>query len=169
MTMIFSVRFSPCFIGLLSKTWSDSLKNRSIRGSFALLIAQFIKFAVQIGTTVVLSRLLLPEDFGILAVVLSTVGFFCGFQRRRAGSFKHSKRDVNRKPNQYAFLVKHGTRLALNGNQLFGNDDNFLFLQRSALFSNWSVIVVHFHNYRFGGTTFGSAATANGIRKTCDD
>src|SRR6187397_2396386 len=47
---------------------------RSARGSAVTLVAQAIKFAVGLGATVVLARLLRPDEFGLAAMALATVG-----------------------------------------------------------------------------------------------
>ncbi len=64
----------------LAEDINSDLKTKSIRGSFALLIAQFLKFSLQIITTIILSRLLLPEDFGLFAIVFAVTSFIAIFK-----------------------------------------------------------------------------------------
>src|SRR5262245_15047423 len=47
---------------------------RSVRGSVVTLAAQAAKFVVGMGATVVLARLLQPDDFGLAAMALATMG-----------------------------------------------------------------------------------------------
>ena len=47
---------------------------RSARGSVVTLVAQATKFVAGTATTVVLARLLGPDDFGLMAITLATVG-----------------------------------------------------------------------------------------------
>jgi len=56
------------------------LKRRSIRGGAVTLTSQAIKFALQMGSTVVLARLLLPSDFGLIAMVTAITGFVTMFK-----------------------------------------------------------------------------------------
>lgn len=48
---------------------------RAARGARVTLGGQAIKFALQLTSTVVLARLLSPEDFGLFAMVLAVTGF----------------------------------------------------------------------------------------------
>ncbi len=56
------------------------LKGRSVRGGAVTMAAQGIKFFLQIGSTVVLARLLTPEDFGLIAMVTAVTGFVMMFK-----------------------------------------------------------------------------------------
>jgi O-antigen/teichoic acid export membrane protein len=51
------------------------LKGHSVRGGAVTLAAQAVKFVVQILQTVVLARLLMPEDFGLVAMAGVITGF----------------------------------------------------------------------------------------------
>lgn len=48
---------------------AEWLKRRSIRGSFATVLSQGTKMAIQIGSQVVLARLLFPSEYGLIAMV----------------------------------------------------------------------------------------------------
>ena len=50
------------------------LHGRSARGTAVLLVAQAFKFALYVASTVVLARLLTPEDFGLYAFAFAIVG-----------------------------------------------------------------------------------------------
>lgn len=56
------------------------LKGRSVRGGAVTLAAQGIKFALQMGSTMVLARLLTPADFGLIAMVVVVTGFAAMFK-----------------------------------------------------------------------------------------
>lgn len=56
------------------------LKGRSVRGGAVTLSSQAIKFVLQMGSTVVLARLLLPSDFGLIAMVTAITGFVAMFK-----------------------------------------------------------------------------------------
>ena len=52
-----------------------SLKQRSVRGAAATLVAQGVRFILQFVSQVVLARLLLPRDFGLVAMIGPVLGF----------------------------------------------------------------------------------------------
>lgn len=54
---------------------STDLKGRSVRGGAVTVLAQAIKFLLNIGSTSVLARLLTPADFGLVAMVTAFTGF----------------------------------------------------------------------------------------------
>lgn len=56
------------------------LAGRSVRGGALTLGSQGVKFVLQSISTVVLARLLMPEDFGLVAMVMVIVGFAAVFQ-----------------------------------------------------------------------------------------
>src|SRR5690606_18918917 len=51
------------------------LKRKSVRGGVVTMAAQGGSIAVQIASTVVLSRLLPAEDFGIIAMIVAVTAF----------------------------------------------------------------------------------------------
>ena len=60
-----------------------NLKRHTIRGSAITISAQVAKFVLNLGSTVVLARLLTPRDFGLVAMVTAVTGFLLVF--RHAG------------------------------------------------------------------------------------
>lgn len=54
---------------------SPSLAGSAARGSAITLAAQAVRAVVQFGTVIVLTRLLSPDDFGLLAMVVAITGF----------------------------------------------------------------------------------------------
>jgi O-antigen/teichoic acid export membrane protein len=63
---------------------TDHLKNdlggRSARGGVVTLSAQVFKFVLSTATAIVLARLLMPEDYGLIGMVAIVVGFLGMFQ-----------------------------------------------------------------------------------------
>ena len=59
---------------------SDDLGLRSVRGGLVTVGSQGVSFVLGLGSTMVLARLLVPDDFGLIAMVGVVVGF--------AGMFK---------------------------------------------------------------------------------
>lgn len=56
------------------------LKGRSVRSSAVTLVSQGCKFFLQLAATVVLARLLTPEDYGLFGVVFAITAFFALFK-----------------------------------------------------------------------------------------
>ena len=51
------------------------LKKRSIRGGAIVFVTQFSKFCIQMGSTVILARLLTPDDYGLIGMATVIVRF----------------------------------------------------------------------------------------------
>lgn len=56
------------------------LRARSARASAAIVLAQMLRLLLAFGSTMVLARLLLPDDFGLVAMVLAITGFVALFR-----------------------------------------------------------------------------------------
>lgn len=56
-----------------------TLKRRSVRGAAATMVSQSIRFLLQFGPQIVLARLLLPGDVGLVALVGPLLGFVAIF------------------------------------------------------------------------------------------
>lgn len=54
---------------------TDDLRNRSLKGGAVSMAAQATIMFVQVLSTIVLARLLHPEDFGLIAIVAAVTGF----------------------------------------------------------------------------------------------
>ncbi|MDP8208208.1 MAG: MOP flippase family protein [Candidatus Electryonea clarkiae] len=63
-----------------SKYLSKDLARKSIHGGMTIMTAQVIKFVLDTAGTVVLARLLTPEDFGLIVMVTVVVGFAAMFK-----------------------------------------------------------------------------------------
>lgn len=59
---------------------SQDLAQKSVRGGMTTISAQVIQFVLGTTSTVVLARLLTPEDFGLIAMVTVVVGFAAMFK-----------------------------------------------------------------------------------------
>ena len=66
--------------GLAGITATGEIKKRSIRGGAASVLGQGASTVLQIGTTLILARLLSPADYGLQAMVLTLVNFCSLFQ-----------------------------------------------------------------------------------------
>ncbi|MGA8223705.1 MAG: lipopolysaccharide biosynthesis protein [Candidatus Acidiferrales bacterium] len=63
--------------GLAGITAANEFKRRSVRGGAVSVLGQGASIVLQIGTTLILARLLSPADYGLQAMVLTLVNF-CG-------------------------------------------------------------------------------------------
>jgi len=53
----------------------NNLKGRAISSSVVTVVAQVAQFVLTLGSTMILARLLAPQDFGLLAMVTTIMGF----------------------------------------------------------------------------------------------
>src|SRR5262249_40054837 len=56
------------------------LKRRTISGGMVTMSAQAAKFGLNLVATVILARLLTPQDFGVVAMVTAVTGFLVMFK-----------------------------------------------------------------------------------------
>ncbi len=54
---------------------AEGLKRRSVRGSFATVLSQGTKLAIQLGSQVILARLLFPAEYGLIAMAYPVIAF----------------------------------------------------------------------------------------------
>jgi O-antigen/teichoic acid export membrane protein len=62
--------------GLAGAAADGELKGKSVRGGAITVVGQALSFALQMGSTVVLARLLSPTDYGLQGMVYTLTGFF---------------------------------------------------------------------------------------------
>ncbi len=74
---------------------SADLKGRSVRGGAVTLIGQGAKFILQLGSTMVLARILTPRDFGLIAMVAAVTGFIMVFKDLGLSMATVQKAEIN--------------------------------------------------------------------------
>src|SRR6202012_507023 len=52
---------------------AEGLRRRSVRGSFATVLSQGTKMVIQIGSQIVLARLLVPAEYGLIAMAYPVI------------------------------------------------------------------------------------------------
>jgi len=52
----------------------DGLRHKSVRGAFFMATTGGVEFVVRLGATLILARILSPEDFGLVAMVMALTG-----------------------------------------------------------------------------------------------
>lgn len=73
----------------------NNLKDRALRGGAFIASAQGVKFFVRMGSTVILARLLTPEDFGKVAMVVALTGMAGSFRELGLSAATIQKTNVN--------------------------------------------------------------------------
>lgn len=81
------------------------LKGRSVRGGAVTLAAQASKFILQMGSTVVLARLLVPEDYGLIGMVTVVIGFAGLFKDLGLSTATIQKSEINHKQVSNLFWI----------------------------------------------------------------
>ena len=83
----------------------DDLKGRSVRAGAVTLAAQASKFMLQMGSTVVLARLLVPEDYGLIGMVTVVIGFAGLFKDLGLSTATIQKSEINHKQVSNLFWI----------------------------------------------------------------
>jgi PST family polysaccharide transporter len=71
------------------------LKGRCVRGGAVTMATQVATFFLNMGSTVILARLLTPQDFGLIAMVTSVTGFIIMFKDMGLSMATVQKAEVN--------------------------------------------------------------------------
>ncbi|MCL2690580.1 MAG: oligosaccharide flippase family protein, partial [Chitinispirillia bacterium] len=82
-----------------------NLKSRAIKGGSVVIFARTVDFAAHTVGTIVLARLLLPADFGLLAMVLTITGFFVLFKDLGLSDATVQSEKINHKQVSTLFWV----------------------------------------------------------------
>jgi PST family polysaccharide transporter len=72
----------------------DELKRSSVRGGAVTMVSQLIGVGIQLLSTVVLARMLSPNDYGIMAMVVAVTGFAGLFRDLGLSSAAIQKKDL---------------------------------------------------------------------------
>ncbi len=91
------------------------LKSRSISGGVNTVGAQVISFALTMASTVILARLLLPEDYGLVAMVTSITGFVLIFKDLGLNQAVIQKEEINQADVSKVFWLNFLVSLGLAG------------------------------------------------------
>jgi O-antigen/teichoic acid export membrane protein len=83
----------------------SDLKRKSVVGGLAAVTGQGAKFVVQTATTMVLARLLSPEDFGLQGMVVVVTGFLGLFRDAGLASATIQKHEVTHEQTSTLFWI----------------------------------------------------------------
>lgn len=91
------------------------LKRKSVRGGLVTMTSQGISIVIQLASTVVLSRLLSPHDYGVMAMVMAVTAFAGIFRDLGLSSATIQKKDLNSalQSNLFWLNVSMGTLLTI--------------------------------------------------------
>ncbi len=93
----------------------SDLKGRSIRGGAITVFSQGCKFVLQTGSTVVLARLLTPDDFGLIAMVMAVTGFAMMFSSLGLSTATVQKAEINHGQISTLFWINVGLGIVVAG------------------------------------------------------
>lgn len=88
-----------------NKHLKNDLKGRSVRGGVVTITAQAIKFALRMGSTVVLARLLSPEDYGLIGMATVIIGFVELFKDLGLSAATVQKAEINHQQVSTLFWI----------------------------------------------------------------
>jgi len=95
------------FGNITDKLRGSSLKAKAARGSLVLAIGTFVERGMRLVRNMILARLLAPEDFGLMAIVLAVLVFLESLTD--AGVYQaiiHSKKGADQKYLNVAWVVQ---------------------------------------------------------------
>jgi O-antigen/teichoic acid export membrane protein len=88
-----------------------NMRERTLRGGVITIVAQAFKFLLQIGSTMVLARILTPDDFGLIAMVSSVTGFVAMFKDAGLASATVQRKEITHEQVSTLFWVNVGMGL----------------------------------------------------------
>ena len=91
--------------GALAQPAMADLKRKSVVGGVAVVSAQGVRFVVQTATTMVLARLLSPEDFGLQGMVVVITGFLALFRDAGLGMATVQRLEVTHEQTSTLFWI----------------------------------------------------------------
>jgi PST family polysaccharide transporter len=89
----------------LAQLAAGDLKRKSVVGGVAAVSAQGAKFVVLTATTIVLARLLSPQDFGLQGMVVVVTGFLALFRDAGLGMATIQRLEVTHEQTSTLFWI----------------------------------------------------------------
>jgi len=96
-----------------TKYLKADLKGRSVRGGAVTIAAQGATFFLGMASTVVLARLLTPQDFGLIAMVTAVTGFVMMFKDMGLSMATVQKDEINHAQISTLFWINVGLSLCV--------------------------------------------------------
>jgi O-antigen/teichoic acid export membrane protein len=104
---------APRAYEVLAQPALEDLKQKSVVGGFAAVAAQAAKFVLQTTTTIVLARLLTPQDFGLQGMVVAFTGFLALFRDAGLGAATVQRAEVSQEQISTLFWVNSAVGVLL--------------------------------------------------------
>jgi len=86
-------------------TSGDGLRHKSVRGAFFMATAGGIEFAVRLVATLILARILAPEDFGLVAMVMALTGLVDIAKDLGLGTATVQRKDISHREISSLFWI----------------------------------------------------------------
>jgi PST family polysaccharide transporter len=86
---------------------------RTARGGIVVLASQALKFVINMGTTIILARLLTPQDYGLIGMVLVVTGFVSLFKNMGLSAATMQREEINYKQVSTLFWINVAVSVAL--------------------------------------------------------
>lgn len=90
-----------------------NLKKRSIQSGAVTVGSQGLKMMIHLGSTMILARILVPEDYGIMAMVMAIAGFAKMFINMGLSAATIQRADINQAQVSTLFWINAGMGLLL--------------------------------------------------------
>lgn len=87
---------------------NTDLKKRSLRGGAVTLGSQGLSFVIHIGSTMILARLLTPQDYGMISMVAAITGLAAIFSDLGLSTATIQQADINQKQVSNLFWINAG-------------------------------------------------------------
>lgn len=84
------------------------LGRRTISGGGMFLAAHILKVIIQFGTLALLGRLLLPDDFGVMAICWAVLGFVSMFADLGLGTATIQRKEIDQNATSVLFIIGIG-------------------------------------------------------------
>lgn len=86
----------------------NDLGRRTISGGGLFLASHIVKIVIQFGTLALLGRLLLPDDFGLMAICWAVLGFVSMFADLGLGTATIQRKDIDQNATSVLFFIGIG-------------------------------------------------------------
>jgi O-antigen/teichoic acid export membrane protein len=96
-----------------TKHLNSDLKARALRSGAVTLTAQGLSFLINIGSTMILARLLTPQDYGMISMVSAITGFAGIFSDLGLSTATIQRSDVNQRQVSNLFWINTGLGAAI--------------------------------------------------------
>jgi O-antigen/teichoic acid export membrane protein len=127
-----------------SETSSKDLKRKSIKGGLTNLLTRSIQFGLQIGSTMILARLLTPDDYGVIAMVAVFTGFAEIFSNFGLSMATVQKKDITYEQLSTCFWINLALGICFMGLVMALAPGVSWFYERSELSAVMTVLAFNF-------------------------